>query len=66
MTTESNFYILSHMRPPQAKRSKRIVHLENTLAQLELYHKLAPRLKRPVIFRLIVRYETLINKIKEI
>jgi hypothetical protein len=66
MTTESNFYILSHMRPPRAKRSKRIAYLENTLAQLAQYHKVAPRLKQPVIFRLIVRYETLINKIKEL
>jgi hypothetical protein len=61
---ESNFYILSHMRPLQAQRSKRIAHLEHTLAQLAQYHKVAPVLKRPIIFRLIVNYENLINKVK--
>lgn len=60
---ESNFYVLSHMRPHKAQRSKRRAYLENTLAQLTQYHKTAPRLKRPVIFRLIANYNKLLEKI---
>jgi hypothetical protein len=62
---ESNFYILSHMHPLQAQRSKRIAHLEHTLAQLAQYHTVAPVLKRKKIFMLITKYQEFISKISE-
>lgn len=61
---DSNFYVLSTVRLKPSEREQRIQRLENTLAQLRQYHKTARALKRPVIFRLIVNYESLLEKVK--
>ena len=66
MIAESNYYKLSHMRPAKAQRSKKLVYLENTLAQLQQYHQVCKPLKRPVIFKLMTKYQTLITRVKEI
>ena len=61
---ESNFYILSTLRLKPSDQERRLKRLENTLAQLRQYHKVARPLKRPVVFRLIVNYESLVERIK--
>ena len=63
---ESNFYVLSHVRLRKTEQQKRVEYLQNTLAQLKQYHKVAPVFKRQIIFLLMAKYENLINSIKEI
>ena len=64
MILESNFRIMSRRRKVRKDTPKRIAYLENTLAQLEKYHRVCKPLKRPTVLRLIVRYESLIERIK--
>ena len=61
---ESNYYILAHAKVKPRERSKRLAHLENTLAQLQQYHKVAPKFKRVRVFWLIVKYQDLLDKFK--
>jgi len=58
---DSNFYILRTARLKPREKARRLKHLENTLAALAQYHKVCKPLKRPIIFRLMVNYETLLN-----
>jgi hypothetical protein len=66
MIADSNFYVLNSSHISKREQSKRIKHLENTLAQLKAYHKVARPLKRVVILRLIAKYELFIQTIKEL
>jgi hypothetical protein len=65
MIAESNFYVLRTVRLKTGAQAKRLKHLENTLAQLQQYHKVCKPLKRVIVLRLMANYENLI-KSKEI
>jgi hypothetical protein len=64
MIADSNFYVLNSSRISKREQSKRVKHLENTLAQLRVYHRVARPLKRVVILRLIAKYELFIERFR--
>lgn len=62
--SESSYYILTHYR--RLKPAKMQLHaqrLEQALRQLETYHDKAPSNKRPVIERLIAKYDEILCKL---
>lgn len=57
---DSNFFILKYYRLKPSEREQRVKFLQDTLTQLESYHLKAKESKRPVIVRLIARYDELL------
>lgn len=58
----SNFELLTHYKLSRSEQEKRVKHLENALRELTQYHKVCKPLKRRTVFRLMVQYETLLEK----
>jgi len=61
MLSDSNYFILSNIKLKRSEREKRQEFLNNTVSNLRAYQKTAPKKKQLIIYKMIIKYQDLLE-----